>query len=45
MADTAIAAGDAVAVKRWDPSFTVEMGKNNFWTGVSGPDANNICQT
>ncbi len=45
MADTAIATGDAVAVKRWDPSFTVEMGKKNFWTGVSGPDANNICQT
>jgi N4-gp56 family major capsid protein len=45
MADTTIATDSAHAVKRWDSAFTIEMGKKNFWAGVSGKDPNNICQT
>ena len=44
MAETTIATGDAVAVKRWDPSFMRQMHKKIFWAPMSGKEPNNIVQ-
>lgn len=45
MADTTVATGDAVAVKRWDRAFVREAAKKIFWASLSGKDENNVVQT
>lgn len=45
MADTSIATGDNVAVKRWDPGFMRQEPKKIFFATMSGREPNNIVQT
>lgn len=45
MADTTIATGDAVTVKRWDPKFIKQANKKIFFAAMTGKEENNIVQS
>jgi len=45
MADTTIATGDAVTVKRWDPKFMSQANKKIFFAPMTGKEENNIVQS
>lgn len=44
MSTTAIATGNAIAVKRWDSKFVNELPKKVFFAGMAGPGDNNVVQ-